>query len=194
VKSTNLATATRAANALRRGKAVRSFEELSGAGIIMIRVPGAMLAATVMDMASSEVDWSSRLVCLVDEICDTTALQALEARGAQVASLHMICNSPPRLIIEADADVRRKLQRLLHVPGMTVGAVAKGHKAEYLAGVQRATGDLLTLIDASARLFQRSGIEKATANATVAFYVDITMKLYLRAGRRMVTLAGRRGA
>ena len=194
VKSTNLATATRAVNALRRGKAVRTYEELAGADIMMIRVPDEALDTTVAEMASSDLDWSRRFVCLIDDVQDTSALQKLEIRGAQVASIHLISDAPPRLIIEANNDVRRKLQRILQRPGMVVGGIGKGRKADYLAGVQRATVDVLALIDASARLFQHAGIEKATANSTVAFYVDATLKLYLRAGRRMVTLASRQSA
>src|SRR4051794_24100418 len=88
IKSSSIATASRAVTALRAGKPVTNYEDLDDANLILISVPETAIARITGELASANLSWRGRTVLLFDSLCDSSALGVLGDRGAAIASLN----------------------------------------------------------------------------------------------------------
>jgi hypothetical protein len=181
IKSSSIPTASRAVNALRCGQAVRSYEELAGADLILLSAPDAVLPAIVSGLVSSKLDWRGRTVVLYDAERDSSDLEVFRRLGAVVATLNW-CASPPRFLAEGDPEAIRRIRSLR--PGKSLMVLRS--KASYLQALRATTEDFYPLLAASVDLFRKAGMEKAAAEKTAASLFAESARTYLRAGKRLL--------
>src|SRR4051812_43070422 len=81
VKSSSVATASRAVRALRAGHAVRRYEDMAEADLFLISVPAKAITHIVTELAASELEWKSRIVVLFDSDAESSAFYELTKRG-----------------------------------------------------------------------------------------------------------------
>src|SRR5689334_12716049 len=99
IKSSSVATASRAVRALRAGRAVRDYLGLSEAYIVLVSTPAGSLPEITRQLAQSGLEWHDRIVVLYDSDADCRALQPLSDRGAAVASLNYH-RRPEQFVVE----------------------------------------------------------------------------------------------
>src|SRR4051812_29465985 len=87
VKSSSVATASRAIHALRRGHAVADYAELQDATLILISVPDPAIESTVAALAGSELCWEHKTAVLYGTSISSSCLSRLAQLGAETATL-----------------------------------------------------------------------------------------------------------
>lgn len=181
VKSSSVATASRAVHSLRGGKAVRSFLDLDSADLIVISVPEALVAGTVEDLNTSGLNWAKRFVVLYDSELDSAVLSSLARQGAITATLNY-SPIPERFVAEGDPDAIRRLRSLVAAKELLI----LHSKADYLHGMRASMERFLPLLASVVDDFRRAGMEKAIAQKTAATMLSESARAYLRAGRRLL--------
>src|SRR3954451_6737495 len=111
IKSSSVATASRAVRALRAGQAVRRYEDLKDADLILISVPADGVKRTAAELAASGLSWNNRCIVLFDSEAESGALTELRRRGSAVASLNW-SPQPERFIAEGDSAALRRIRSL----------------------------------------------------------------------------------
>jgi hypothetical protein len=191
VKSTTISAASRAANALGNGTAVRGWDGLSEARAILIQAPDGALPHILREMGASDLLWRGRIVVLVDSHRDSTALTTLSVRGASTGSLNWVGTAPDRYLIEGTDAALKFLRLLLPKQEAEIVQVRTGGKGDYFSAVREAAAAVGPLVAATAEGLMRAGIEKAAAEKTAAYLMESSLRAYLRSGKRM--LKRRRG-
>jgi hypothetical protein len=187
VKTGNISCATRVANALGCGIAVREYSDLSGAQIIILKAPDDSLSELLSEMAESGLDWTGRTVMLFDSDLDSSMLAPLEHLGAFPASLSRLHDLPDTLLAEGHPQAVRCFRRSLRAQhGHQLIEIRRGCKAEYLAGVRLGTTAFLPTVAAAIDHFCSAGIPKAAAEKTAASLFEGSIRAYFRAGKRLL--------
>lgn len=189
IKSSSVATASRAVSALRAGQAVRRYEELAGADLILISVPDAAVARVVSDLAASQLEWKGRTVALFDSAMDTSALLQLKARGAHVATLNWSAH-PERFFAEGSAAGLKRIRTLTGKRSLLVLT----SKAMYLKAEMISRDGFFPMLASTVELFRKAGMEKAAAEQTAAALFTESIRAWLRAGRRLLNVRSKRRA
>ena len=187
VKSSTPSAASRAANSL-GGRAVRDFNDLSSADVVLISAPDAAIEPIVEELRTSEVVWRNRVVVLIDSSLDSAVLATLSEAGAHAASLNQVDSLVDTLVLEGTAEARRRMRRLLGDARHTIVELEPGHKSQYLAAVEGCTSAFLPTIAQAVDRFIRAGMKKAVAEKTATSLFESSLRAYLRAGKRLLKL------
>jgi hypothetical protein len=186
IKSTSIATASRAVNVLRAGRAVRDIESLTKAELIVLHVTDAALDGVLAELASSGLYWPGKSVAIFHQVFDSSALSALERQGASAGCFSILGENPLRFLVEGHPAAVRRIRRLLKTYSTGVIEIERGLKPEYLASVQAATTEFIPLFAAAIEHLRRAGMQKAAAETTAAAMFDSSVKAYLRVGKRLL--------
>lgn len=185
VKGPIFRVASRLANTLRAGYAVKTWEELEPCTLVLIAVPEARLPATIRELAGSPLDWRRKSAVLCGTERDSTELAPLAARGASTASLDEIGGFEGlRFVVEGDRAAVREVRRLVERGGAKVHVIRTSGKALYTAGVSFSTSLLTPLLEASVECLRRAGLISATAEAVAGALMHRSLRSYLKAGKR----------
>jgi hypothetical protein len=186
IKSNTVATASRAVNGLKAGRAIRDYESLSKAHLILIQAPGETIEPITEALAASGLHWPGKSVALFHSVLDSSALSRLERLGASVASFALLGDSPPKFLLEGQPDAVAMLRRFFRHSQTTAIQIEHGRKSEYLAGVYAATAEFMPLISKAVERFRRAGMDKAEAGSTAALLIESSMRAYFRSGMRLL--------
>lgn len=181
IKSSSIPTASRAVAALRAGRAVRSYEELTGADLFLISVPDYSTPRILDELAGCGIEWGGRTIALYDSEADSDILAPFAALGARTATLNW-SPLPERFIMEGDSDAIRRLRTLT---GSDPVLVLRS-KASYLEGLRTATSEFFPLLADAVDHFRAAGLDKAAAEKTAALLFAESARTWLRAGRRLL--------
>ncbi|HBY58586.1 MAG TPA: hypothetical protein DEH78_02110 [Solibacterales bacterium] len=186
VKSTSLRLASRMANTLRHGHAVREYEELADAGTTLLCMPEEQLAQTVAELAEAEISWRSRVVILCGGPPGSEALAPLARLGASVASLCEIPDlTPARFLAEGDRAALRESKRLFCGDGARLLEIEKGAKTACIAGFALLASRFPPLIDEVIRQLAAAGLSRSQAAPIVERMLVAGVRGYFRGGRRI---------
>src|SRR4051794_14918081 len=101
IKSSSVATATRAVRGLRAGVAVPHYTDLSGAVLVLVSVPDKSVPTWVEALATCGLSWQKKIVVLYDSTHTSDALEPLRHAGAAVATLNYH-ERPEQFVCEGD--------------------------------------------------------------------------------------------
>ncbi|MBX9600064.1 MAG: DUF2520 domain-containing protein [Bryobacteraceae bacterium] len=185
VKAPSFRVASRLANTLRSGFAVREYSDLARSKIILLAVPERILDRTVDELAASSLEWAGRTVILCCRARDSRTLQRLARLGARVASLDSLGDlREERFVVEGDRDAVRDLARLLGEARTRLIEIDASHKDLYRAGIWMSSQGLLPLLDAAVVHLRRAGMARQQALPIVAELMHRSLRDYQRAGRK----------
>ncbi|MDZ4801926.1 MAG: hypothetical protein SGI92_27545 [Bryobacteraceae bacterium] len=186
VKSSSIATASRAVHALHEGRAVAHYADLEEASIILVSVPEHAIKGTVDALAESCLTWQHKTVVLFDTCADSSALEPLAVRGAETATL-LFHARPEQFLCEGSTEALRAVRRLT---GTTTLLVLRD-KAAYFRAVDLTTAAFYPLFSAAVDAFCSGGMTKSEAEKTTAAMIAESARTFLRAGKRLLKRAAK---
>ena len=183
IASSRYRLASRIANTLKAGYAVRTYSELNEENLILLCVPRQQVGSTVEALARA-MEWRGRSILLLGE-GGSVRLAPLRADGASTASIHELKGlSPRRFIGEGDSKAFRQARRLVGGMGARLERIDKGKLDLYRAAQSFGTSLVAPLIDAAAGCLREAGMGKAAARKVAAGIFEQSVRAYAHSGRR----------
>jgi hypothetical protein len=185
VKSTHLRQASRAANALRAGTAVSTYEQLAKAKTFLISVPGEEMTQTIGELAKARITWRGKSVILCDSTLDSDALEPLEILGATPGSFLSIDGfQDRRFVIEGGTLALKAMLRLLKRGDATTIEITRGLKTQFLSGLALVNLLPIPLLAAALDCFRGAGVPLYQAQSIVEVQLNRSMRGYFKAPRQ----------
>lgn len=185
VKSSSLRIASRMANTLRAGHAVKTYDEFNECSLVLLCLPGDSVPAAVEELANSGVSWRNKAAVLCSAYLDGGELHKLALQGASVGAITPIPGfEDRRYLVDGDQFVVREMRSLVEHRGTRVIPIESALKPLFLAGLT-CTGPLLfSLLIAAAECIRPAGISADDVAAIIERQVELTARAYLKAGRK----------
>ncbi len=185
VKSGSFRVASRIANMLRTGHAVKDYAEFESCELILICVPEGTLPQIVSEMLSSGISWRGKTVVLCSTWLDSGDLRDLSARGASVGSIAAIPGFDGEgYLVEGDPLAIRQSKSLVEHRDRRAVSIERPLKPFYLAALT-STGTLLfALLHVAFESLRRAGNPPGLSAALLERQVARTLRSFLKGGRR----------
>lgn len=181
IKSSSVATATRAVRGLRAGVAVRDYADLSAAAVVLISVPEQNVQTWADALANCGLSWHKKIAVLYDSTLASDALKPLHAAGAAVATLNYHAR-PEQFVCEGDAVALRALRDL----AANKPLIPLTSKERYFRAVRRTRDEFIPMFASCIEDFRAAGMQKAAAEKAAAAGLQESVRSYLRAGHRVL--------
>ena len=177
--------ASRTANTLRAGQAVRDCAGLAAARTILLcpsrRPPGGLIA----QLAAADLRWKSKSVILCDNLHDSGELAALAARGASVGALCLVDDAAqPLFLVEGAARAVRDASAFVEAAGGRVLAVNPGCQWISVAGISSASWLAMLAMDCSVACFRQAGLAPSRAGQVTELILEKALRAFRKGGRR----------
>lgn len=184
VVASSLRLASRYANALRAGRPADS-RELGQCRLILIQTPVAELPSIVTLLLQAPVTWKSKVVALLDDDLDATALRPLRERRAAVGTVTQApADERGRLLLEGDEAAVRLLSSWARQARLPCTALKPRAKALYGAGIM-AAGTLLTpVLDCALHSLRAAGLTQVQARHLLGLVVEVAVRDQRACGRK----------
>ena len=174
VLSAEYATAQSAVAFIGSGRAVRRLPEMRPAGLWLLTPPDAAIAPVATALAASGTVRAGDLVFHCSGSQPSSLLAPLATAGAHVASLHPLKSfADPAAAVnafagtwctaEGDAAAIAVLKSLFEGLGARVATIDASGKTLYHAASVLVCNDLTALMEAGLRLYEKAGLDRATA-------------------------------
>ena len=181
IKAGTMRVASRAANTLRAGFPVQRYEELKDTSFILISSPAERAAELISALAGAELEWANRVVVLMGSSLDSSQLGQLQAKGATVASLHLVeFPGTPLCIVEGPDAAVRALQ---NVTGVKLLQVRQGEMPQCHAALCLASHCFLPLFDACVQSLFEAGLDVGQAQKFADRLILRSLSGYAKAGK-----------
>ncbi len=186
VAAQSFRVASRLANSLRAGTAVRTVEELNPArNILFYSNP-----ASCMDLAAlllaAKIDWRGRHLIVCETALPLEQLDFLRDAGASLAAIQAM-GLPGRYLVEGDEAATKTARSLVRKVQGKVILLGEKRAALFQAGVTVATALLTPRVDMAAQLFRMAGLRDKQAMELAAAMVERTARGYGHSGRQSWT-------
>ena len=175
--------ASRIANTLRAGTAVRSADELDGVRIILFHSPPDQMEALFELLKSADIRWPGKSLIFCD--CESVCAMAAHFRSCD-ASVAMVrkCPLPGHMTVGGASPALTMAHRLARDTGMKPVEIAPGQEDLFDAAVTLGSGALTPLIDYAAGLLRQCGIRDTEAAQFAAALFEQTAHEYAHSGRQ----------
>ncbi len=182
VCSTSYRVASRIANSIGAGYAVRSAEELNTVPAVLVNFQAENPESVVALLENAAIDWNGRVLVF----CDCTAgPESLRGFGEKGASTAVAREFGGRLIAESDGGAAlRVVQALARDLRLKAVPISKGAGDVFGAAVLLGTAAITPLIDMAAELLREAGIRDAEAARMAASLFEQTARDYAHSGRQ----------
>jgi hypothetical protein len=183
VAGTSYRVASRIANTLRAGQAVRSADELDSVRVILFHAPPDQMAALADLLETANIRWPGKSLIYCD--CEDSRLSGnrLRARGASVALLREF-GIAGRVLVEGTTPAitfASQFARRLQMKAVEIGT---GCGDTFDAAVMLGRGALTPLIDQAAALFRRCGLRDSEAVQMASGIFEQTAREYAHSGKQ----------
>jgi len=174
VLSAEYATAHSAVAFIGSGRAVRRLPEMRAAALWLLTPPDAAIAPVAAALAASSVIRAGDIVFHCSGSQPSSLLAPLSAAGARIASVHPLKSfADPATAVnsftgtwctaEGDAAAIAVLRPLFEGIGAQVATIDPAGKTLYHAASVLVCNDLNALMEAGLRVYEKSGLDRATA-------------------------------
>ena len=185
VKASSLRVASRAVNLFRAGHPAREWEELRHCRLVLVSASGRELEALLAAMLEKLEPWKRRSVVLVACGQDCGALEAFAARGAQVASLHLLADTAdPVVVLEGDPQAVRLLAKKIEAPGLTPLVVRKASNPFVELARSQIRLTVPPLLETALLTLRLAGLSAMQSNRLVDSIVTQSLRSFRKSGRR----------
>ena len=186
VLSAEVATAVAAVAFIGAGRAVRILGDLHAANLWLLTPPDAAIASTAAALAATGRVRHGDVAFHCSGSLPSGILAPLAAAGAQVASAHPLKSfADPATAVqtfagthcaaEGDAAALAVLTPLFEQLGARVAVIDPAGKTLYHAASVLVCNDLTALLEAGLRVYEKAGIDRATAQAMMEPLVRETL-------------------
>ena len=174
VLSAEYATAEAAVAFIGSGRAVRRLPEMRPAALWLLTPPDAAIAPVAAALAASNVIRAGDIVFHCSGSQPSSLLASLAAAGARIGSVHPLKSfADPAAAVnafagtwctaEGDAAAIAVLKPLFEGLGARVATLDPAGKTLYHAASVLVCNDLVALMEAGLRLYEKAGLDRATA-------------------------------
>lgn len=181
VAASSMRVASRIANTLRAGRAVRSIGELNSVRVILFFAPPDQVESLGSQLIEAGIDWKNKSLVFFD--CESFLPDLFRSEGAGVASLRS-CPLPGKIIVEGNAPALLHAQRFarqLHMKPIEINAGCSSH---FGAALLMGSGALTPLIDMTASLLRDCGLRDSDATEMAAGLFAQTARDYAHSGKQ----------
>lgn len=176
--------ASRYANALKAGHPAE-MRELGQCRLVLIQTPVSELPAILEELSSAPIAWKSKVVALLDDDMDASALRPLRDRRAAVGSVSLAPTSDRgRLVVEGDAAAVRVLCRWATQARLRCIELKPQSKALYGAGLLAANSLLSPVLDCALRSLRAAGLSQLESRQVLSLVVDLAVRDQKAHGRK----------
>lgn len=185
VKASSLRVASRIANSLRAGHAVKDYREFDACRLILVSVPDHSLRAVIAELCASQISWKGKSIVLCSALRGSCDLREFLSRGASVGSITTVTGSADlEYLIEGDRRALQDTRRLVESREHRCLCIERGLKPLYLAALTCTSSLLFPLVMAASESMRRAGIPLAHANLILENQLNRCLRSYTRGGRR----------
>ncbi|MGA7413742.1 MAG: hypothetical protein WBW33_24925 [Bryobacteraceae bacterium] len=129
VKATSPRVGRRLSNFLRAGYVAHDYEELAGAGLVLMRIPDESVPRTVAELAVSDLPFKHLSFVLCESWLSVDSLAPLSKRGAAVATLACLPGRRNWFLVEGDLPAVRPVRSLLELNASRAIEIRPGTKS-----------------------------------------------------------------
>ena len=185
VKAPSVRVASRIANTLRAGYAVRDYQPFEECSLILIGVPDKLVESTVAELSSYPLTWPRKVVVLYSATFDSAQLTAVAAEGAGVGSLTVIPGFEERwFLLEGEKPVELQIAKSINLSSKRLTVIRPPTKPLFMAALACAGPMITPLLIAAADSLRKAGVSSVQASAILERQVEISVRAYLKAGRK----------
>jgi len=199
VAARRASTARRAVLFIGSGRAVTlgvpSTSALTQASVILLTTSDGAVALVAKDIAGLAEDWSGHVVLHTCGSLPSSALLPLKRRGASVGSMHPFQTVPSARAgvrrlkgcywgVEGNARARKVATRFVRLLGGVEFSVRPERKTLYHAAAFLSCPTIVTLMERSRLLLQKSGVPARVARPMLAKFVAETARNFADLGAR----------
>jgi predicted short-subunit dehydrogenase-like oxidoreductase (DUF2520 family) len=189
----SLESGERAIGFIGAGKAVGSFKDLRRADIVLIATPDDQIAACGEELAKANCLSAHSVVFHCSGALPSSVLQAVQAHGAAIASIHPVRSFalPEKVVrdfpgtycgVEGDRRALDQLSPLFSAIGARLVPIDREQKIHYHAAAVFASNYLVTLLDTAIQTYGKAGIPQPVALRMMAALVRETTENVLQVG------------
>jgi pyrroline-5-carboxylate reductase len=195
VSAISFRVASRIANTLRAGYAVRRSDELEKVSVVLFHSPPENAASLLETLETAEIEWKGKAIVFCDCTVDHAARQRFQARGASTAVARQF-GFPARIIVEGNAGTHagcdtegsdaalQAVHRIARELRMKAVEISSGTVDLFDAAVTLGNAALTPLIDAAAALLRKAGIRDIEAARLASSFFEQTARDYAHSGKQ----------
>lgn len=176
--------ASRIANTLRGGYAVRSADELNAAPVVLVHAPAENLNHLLELFEQATIDWAGKALVFCDCVPEDEIRGRFEAKGAGTAVVREF-GVPPRIIMEGEDGVALSAaQRMARGLNLKAVRISRGAADLFNAAVTLGGAAITPLIDHAAALLREAGIRDIEAARLASSWFEQTAREYAHSGKQ----------
>jgi hypothetical protein len=183
VAALSLRVASRIANVLRAGYAVRTAEELSRAPAVLFHAPQDQVAGLLALLESARITWKGKTLIFLDCEPDTGARRRLRELGVSTAVLRQF-GVAGRIAIEGEGVALKGARRFARALRLNEVVISAGAADRFDAAVTLGTRALTPLIERTAAILRGAGVRDSEAARLAAALFEQTAREYAHSGRQ----------
>jgi len=183
VAAASFRVASRIANTLQGGFAVRETSDLRVARVVLFHAPADVLAAHLALLSEAEMEWAGRCVILCHCEAPLENLTILAEKGASIATVREF-GVNGFVAAHGAEDAMKAAMRICHLLHLHTVEIQPGRQAQFDAGVTLATAAITPLIDRVAWLLRGAGAREGEASRLAAILVEQSARGFAHSGRQ----------
>jgi hypothetical protein len=183
VSAVSFRVASRIANTLRAGRAVRTANELNAAAVVLFHSPPEQMEVLLDILEQAEICWPGRALIFCD--CDDAAgaRARFQAKGASTAVAKEF-GIPGRIVVAGDGAALTAAHRIARGLKMKALEILPGATELFDAVVTLGNSAITPLIDCAAALLRQAGIRDGEAARIASALFSQAASEYARSGKQ----------
>jgi hypothetical protein len=191
VSAASYRVASRIANTLRAGYAVRTADELNVVASVLFHAPPDLVESLLGVLERAEIDWTGKALVFCDCFVDHAVRQRFNKKGASTAVVREF-GIPGRIIVEADAGNQsaatntalHAVHRIARELRLKVVDISPGSADLFDAAVTLGSAAITPLIDQASALLRAAGIRDFEAAQIASSLFEQTAQNYAHSGKQ----------
>lgn len=175
--------ASRIANTLRAGYAVRSADELNVAPVILFHAPPDQAPALLGLLESAAIDWAAKSLIICDCHVERSSIARFHDKGASIAIAREF-GIPGQIAIEGTARALLAAQKIARALQLRAIEINIRNADVFDAAVTLATAAFTPLLDSAAAFLRTSGVREIDAPRLAAAMFEQTARAYAHSGKQ----------
>lgn len=184
VASSSYRLASRIANTLRAGSAVRNVSELQSSDVILLCVPGGPLTQLMDQLFVEALEWRGKTALICDSSATGAIIADLRSRGAAVATLSSVPGLPAHFVISGDRASLKIAKTLVRSVAGSALEIPQEHLLLFHAAVTLASSLFTPLLETAVECLRQSGLEPPLAAKTADLLFQQSLRSFKHSGRK----------
>jgi hypothetical protein len=183
VAAVSLRVASRIANSIGAGFAVRSLDELENTRGILFYSSAEHGPVLLEMLAAANISWTGKSLIFCEAEIAPVVLDCYRSRGAAVAAIRRL-GSVHTAMVESDSAALPTVRRIALDAGLQTFEIPAGGGELFAAALTLCGAGLTPLIDRAAMLFRLAGLRDIDASRLAAGMVNQTATEYAHSGKQ----------